>query len=99
MCETCHQSTHQSSIVAREYKEPFTDTNVYYWSTTLASLVISNMIKKQHVKIVSGLIGICFWYNGVVSNIDKATVEIQTENSKVLIPLSKFMNQNVEIHR
>ena len=37
--------------------------------------------------------------NGVVSNIDKATVEIQTENSKVLIPLSKFMNQNVEIHR
>ena len=37
--------------------------------------------------------------NGVVSNIDKATVEIQTENSKVLIPLSKFMNQNIEIHR
>lgn len=37
--------------------------------------------------------------NGVVSNIDKSTVEIQTENSKVLIPLSKFMNQNVEIHR
>lgn len=37
--------------------------------------------------------------NGVVSNIDKATVEIQTESSKVLIPLSKFMNQNIEIHR
>lgn len=37
--------------------------------------------------------------NGVVSNIDKTTVEIQTENSKVLIPLSKFMNQNIEIHR
>lgn len=37
--------------------------------------------------------------SGVVSNIDKATVEIQTESSKVLIPLSKFMNQNVEIHR
>ncbi len=37
--------------------------------------------------------------NGVISKIDKSTVEIQTENSKVLIPLSKFMNQNVEIHR
>jgi small-conductance mechanosensitive channel len=37
--------------------------------------------------------------NGVVSNIDKATVEIQTESSKVLIPLSKFINQNIEIHR
>lgn len=37
--------------------------------------------------------------NGVVSNIDKSTVEVQTESSKVLIPLSKFMNQNVEIHR
>lgn len=37
--------------------------------------------------------------NGVISNIDKSSVEVQTENSKVLIPLSKFMNQNVEIHR
>jgi len=36
---------------------------------------------------------------GVISNIDKATVELQTENSKVLIPLNKLMNQNVEIHR
>lgn len=36
---------------------------------------------------------------GVIADIDKASVIVQTENSKVLIPLSKFMNQNVEIHR
>lgn len=37
--------------------------------------------------------------SGVVTEIDKSSVAVQTENSKILIPLSKFMNQNVEIHR
>ena len=36
---------------------------------------------------------------GVVTDIDKSSVVVQTDNSKVLIPLSKFMNRNVEIHR
>ena len=58
----------------------------------VASFYASNHIEIGDRITVDGI-------NGVVSNIDKSTVEIQTENSKVLIPLSKFMNQNVEIHR